>query len=204
MADLLELIEAHRTAIATYDACDDDDWNTRASEINALIETSTRALLDHRPISTSEVFTKAEYLASAKAFVEWDDVDVAGVIRSLTPKQEARKAELSHPDAKLLKLGEQYRAARQAEIALYQEIGDDESPETMARVDKLGFEMGRLSRAILATQPKTVDGLRVIGRVWGAHHINMDGSWPPEPAHTDTQAVHAVMRWLIEGGAPCN
>lgn len=44
-------------------------------------------MLDHRPISTSEVFTKAEYLASAKAFVEWDDVDVAGVIRALTPSQ---------------------------------------------------------------------------------------------------------------------
>lgn len=75
------------------------------------------------------------------------------------------KAPRAHPDAKLLKLGEQYRAARQAEIALYEEIGDDESPETMARVDKLGFEMGRLSRAILATRPKTVDGLRVIAHM---------------------------------------
>jgi hypothetical protein len=129
------------------------------------------------------------------------DVAERELYRLARDMAKAVKARGTHPDAKLLKLGEQYRAARQAEISLYEEIGDDESPETMARVDKLGFEMGSLSRAILATQPKTVDGLRVIAHVWGAHHINMDGNWPPEPAHTDTQAVHAVMRWLIEGGA---
>lgn len=54
-----------------------------------------------------------------------------------------------------------------------------------------------MSDAILAIEPKTIDGLRVIAQVWGTHHVCVDGNWPPEDPCTDTRAVRSVMRWLI-------
>jgi hypothetical protein len=129
------------------------------------------------------------------------DVAERQLYRLARDMAKAIKARGTHPDAKLLKLGEQYRAARQAEISLYEEIGDDESPETMTRIDRCSFAISGLSHAILAIEPKTVEGLRVVAKVWAGQHVSIDGTWPAIDGHPDAQAVHAVMFWLVEGGA---
>jgi hypothetical protein len=85
MADLPELIATHRAAMTEYDACDDEDWTVRRDEINTKLAASRRALLDHRPLTLTEVRTKAEFMASDKAFIIWDDLEALDFIHALTP-----------------------------------------------------------------------------------------------------------------------
>ncbi|RUM95595.1 hypothetical protein EET67_22460 [Pseudaminobacter arsenicus] len=108
----------------------------------------------------------------------------------------------NHPDAELIKLGKEFRRMRQAQIDLYDEVGDDESPETIARIDESERELGALSNRILAIEPKTVDGLRTVALCYANCHKSGNGTWDvADNACHDTRAVYIVMRWLVDGGA---
>lgn len=85
MSDLSKLIEDHRAAMAAYEECDDEAWETCKDAINAKINASTRALLDHRPSTLSEAQSKAEFMASDKAFTLWDDIEKDDLFKALTP-----------------------------------------------------------------------------------------------------------------------
>ncbi len=87
MPDLSELIAAHAAALSTWDAIPDGEWDSpRRKAVDARLDEARDTLLGHRPATLNEVREKALYMASCRAFTEWDnDFDQVKLIEALTP-----------------------------------------------------------------------------------------------------------------------
>ena len=85
--ELLALIGAHTVSMVRYKACSDDDWNNEKikGSIDADIDHTRRALLDHRCQHIEEVQIKATFMSSCKSFNDWDDLDRVEIIKALIP-----------------------------------------------------------------------------------------------------------------------
>ncbi|TPM25684.1 hypothetical protein [Mesorhizobium sp. B2-3-4] len=84
--NLHDLIAAHRSALAAWDAVPDAEWDSpEASRLGSLADVARDALFAHRPATLDEVGQKTAYMASCRAFTEWEDFDRAKLIEALSP-----------------------------------------------------------------------------------------------------------------------
>lgn len=85
LLDLEGLIAAHEAAMHRYHNADDAEWEESGAEVRAAVNATRDSLLAHRPVNLPEAVRKAAYMASCRAFTEWEDVDRQALIDALTP-----------------------------------------------------------------------------------------------------------------------
>ena len=94
LPDLEALIAAHLAALAGYDALTDHEWEdpARRQPLEATVDATRLAVLDHRPTSLQEVSRKAKFMAGTRSFHAWDDFDRVLLVHALTPADDGEGA----------------------------------------------------------------------------------------------------------------
>lgn len=134
MNTLAALIAAHAAALAEDDALDDAQWKTHEGEILHRKEKETReALFQHRPASLAEVREKALYMASCRAFGEWDLDDRIKLIEALTPADKTSPIRALFESWDALRDHSEEKGISQDEV----DRRCDETDAVMAEISKL-------------------------------------------------------------------
>lgn len=105
-----------------------------------------------------------------------------------------------HPDADLLALGAEFRAAWASYSGHFRAHPNDAllTDEEAEVEDAISERCSDVMDRMLAIEPKTVDGLKVIAMVWGyCNHLPSTGSYENSSEYPSDRAAHSVMGFLL-------
>ncbi|MGH6861809.1 MAG: hypothetical protein ACRECY_16280, partial [Phyllobacterium sp.] len=83
---LLQMMNAHAEALAAYSRLTDQEWEEveLRGPVDAEIERTRKALLDHRCQNATEFQIKSSFMAECRSFHDWDDIERIALINALS------------------------------------------------------------------------------------------------------------------------
>lgn len=89
--ELVQMINDHAMALAAWSRLTDQEWENveLRGPLDADIDRTRQALLDHRCRNTAEMKVKSSFMLQCRSFHDWDDIERSALILALTPSVQS-------------------------------------------------------------------------------------------------------------------